>query len=162
MKTSSLLIAVAVLVGVMIAVLAVSGGGSSNDDSNLSYNYQIKNTTDSITYGSGSYVFHDDASAGYTYQPVKFIVKNTAYDKGYDVSLSAFAIECSDGNQYSYKYSSTSYYGDKPNTELKLGVGSTTSYTMVFEIPKSVSVTKIVWAGPSYSGIVASYDPELK
>lgn len=161
MKTSTLVIAVAVLLGVLIAVGIAASGSSDKDSTNILYNYEIKSTTDSIPYGSGSFIYYDKAQPGYTYQPMKFTIRNTGYDKGYDVNMTALAIKCSDGNQYSYKYSSSYYYGDMPQSGLKLGVGSQTSYTMVFEIPKSVSVTEVVWTTGTYSGIHASYDPDL-
>jgi len=88
-------------------------------------------------------------------------VKNVDYVKGYDVSFSAFKIRCSDGNTYSYKYSSTLHYGDAPPTNMKLGVGSKVSYTIVFEIPKGLSVTDIVFDEPAYLGIRGGYDPGL-
>ena len=161
MNSKILIAGIVVLSVIVIGIVAAADASSSNDDPNVTYNYQVKNQTDSITYTSGQYTFHDDAPAGKTYQPVRFIVKNVEYDKGYGASLSAFKIRCSDGNEYSFKYSSTEYYGDAPPTNMKLGVGSKISYTIVFEIPKGLSVTDIVFDEPSYLGIHGGYDPEL-
>lgn len=116
----------------------------------IQYDYNIESTTTSFTT---VYSTTKTADAGNKYVIVQVLEKNVSYPDTYHPSTSHFKLKCSDGIQYSASGISSLYSNDNDGLyNISLGIGSSKSYHLVFEIPTSANAQSIVEniSGSSY------------
>lgn len=169
--TSTILITVAVVLCLAIGGLALLGADYDDDrtttngnthDGEIKWDYKFIEDVTSFPIVTMQGITAT-AAAGNHFIVLKVIEKNVSYDGGdYKPSLTHFKLVGSD--DITYDYSSRTYSYSEDNNELyniTLGKNTSKTYHIVFEVPSTTSLSKVIYASSGYAKYVAEQDESL-
>lgn len=109
------------------------------------YNYRISSLSPFTYKLSSSYEYTESPGEGKKFVLVEIAVKNKGLNDG--LSIDKPELRVSSGNQYDYDYSASSHYSPLYNGlyDVKVGLGNTYRYCLVYEIPETEEASEVVW-----------------
>ena len=132
-----------------------TGPLSENRNANVTYNFSIGEFSQRV----GS-TFSVNADDDFKFVTVRIVSKNNSYSDGYMPSGSKMKLVGSNGNTYDYHIVGTTYNGGADNiSNTTLGAGSSITYSLVYQIPSSVTASYIVHS--TTYGYTVGYDSTL-